>query len=51
MTKSKSPVLFIVVPSIFVIHFVNGAQFLNITSAPLSPTIVISPLTRILASF
>ena len=31
MTKSKSSASFIVAPSIFMINFVNGAQFLNAT--------------------
>ena len=31
MTKSKFSATYIVVPSIFVIHLVNGAQFLNDT--------------------
>ena len=31
MTKSKPSSLSIVVPSIFVIYLVNGAQFLNAT--------------------
>ena len=46
MTKSKSSASSIVVPSIFVIHLVNGAQFLKATSATLSLSIVISHLTR-----
>ena len=32
MTKSKFSESPIVVPSIFVIHLVNGAQFLNVAS-------------------
>ena len=47
MTKSKSLALSIVVPSTFVIHLVNGAQFLNATPYALSPIIVISPFTKI----
>ena len=31
MTKSKFPASSIVVPSIFVVNLVNGAQFLNAT--------------------
>ena len=31
MTKSKSPELSIIVPSILVMHLVNGPQFLNDT--------------------
>ena len=46
MTKSNSSASSIVVPSIFVIHIMKGAQFLNATSAPLSPVIVISPVTK-----
>ena len=48
MTKSKSSASSIVVPSIFVIHLVNGARFLNATSVTrLWPAIVISPLTKV----
>ena len=50
MAKSKSLASSVVVTSIFVIHLINRAQFLNATSAPLSPTIVISPLSRMEAS-
>ena len=32
MTTSKSSASSIVVPSIFVIHLMNGAQFVNATS-------------------
>ena len=47
MNKSKSSVSSIVVPSIFVMHLVTGAQFLNATSvARLRPVIVILPLTK-----
>ena len=47
MTKSKCSASHIVASSIFVIHLVNGAQFLNATSvATLQPAIVISPLTK-----
>ena len=31
MTKSKFPASSIIVPSIFVVNLVNGAQFLNAT--------------------
>ena len=48
MTKSKSSVPSIVVPSIFVIHLLNDAQFLNATSVPLSSTIAISSLHLLL---
>ena len=46
MTKSKSSATSIVVPSIFVIHLENGVQFLNATLCPLSPIIMISPVTK-----
>ena len=46
MTKSKSSASSIVVPSIFVIHLVNGAQFLNATCVAGAATTVISPLTK-----
>ena len=46
MAKSKPSALSIVVSSIFVIHLINRAQFLNATSAQLSPTIVLSALTK-----
>ena len=46
MTKSKSSVSSIVVSSIFVIHLVNGAQFLNATYVAGAATTVISPLTK-----
>ena len=40
MTKSKSLASPIVVPSIFVIHLVNGAQFLNATCvSPVAVTV------------
>ena len=46
MTKSKSSASSIVVPSIFVIHLMNGAQFLNANLvARLQPVIVILPFT------
>ena len=47
MTKSKSSASSIVVPSIFVIHLVNGAQFLNATCISPAAVTVISPLTKI----
>ena len=44
MTKSKSSALSIVVPSIFVIHLMNGPQFLNATGVGFLCTVVmISP--------
>ena len=46
MTKSKSLVSSIVVPSIFVIHLVNGAQFLNATCISGAAVTVISPFTK-----
>ena len=46
MTKSKSAASSIAVPSIFVIHLVNGAQFLNATCATLCTLIVILPPTK-----
>ena len=47
MTKSKFSASSIAVPSIFVILFENGAQFLNTACVPqLHPKIVISPRTR-----
>ena len=46
MTKSKSLASSIVVPSIFVIHLVNGAQFLNDTCFAGAVVTVISPLTK-----
>ena len=36
----------IVVLSIFVIHLVNGAQFLNATCVACCPIIVISPVAK-----
>ena len=51
MTKSKSLGSFIVVPSIFVIHLVNGAQHLNAIYVAGAALTVISPLTKIKASF
>ena len=46
MTKSKSSASSIVVPSIFVIHLVNSAQFLNATCVAAAAVTVISTLTR-----
>ena len=48
MTKSKSSVSSIIVPPIFVIHLVNGAQFLNATciTCVTCPIIVILPLNK-----
>ena len=47
MTKSKSSASTIVTPSIFVIHLMNCAQYLNATSvARLRPAIAIIPLTK-----
>ena len=46
MTKSKSSALSIVVPQIFLEHLVNGTQFLNAPPCPLSPIIVVSPITK-----
>ena len=46
MTKSKSSASYIVVPSIFVIYLVNGAQFLNATCVAGTAETVISPFTR-----
>ena len=50
MTKSKSSTLSIVVPSNFVIHLVNGSQFLNDTCVAGTAVTVILPLTKMLAS-
>ena len=46
MTKSKSSASSIVVPSIFVIHLVNGSQYLNDTCVAGAAVTVISPLTK-----
>ena len=46
MTKSNFSALSIVVPSIFVIHLVNGAEFLNDTYVSTASVTVISPLTK-----
>ena len=46
MTKAKSSASSIVVLSVFMTHFVNGAQFLNATGVGLLCDVVtISPLT------
>ena len=46
MTKSKSLASSIVVPSIFLIHSVNVAQFLNATCVEGAATTVISSVTK-----
>ena len=46
MTKSKSSASSIVVSSAFVMHSVNGAQFLNATCVAGAAVTVISPLTE-----
>ena len=46
VTKSKFSVSSIVVSSIFVIHLVNGAQFLNATCVAGAAVRVVSPLTK-----
>ena len=46
MTKSKSSASSIVVPWIFVIHLVSGAQFLNATCVAGAALMVISPPTK-----
>ena len=46
MTKSKSSASSIVVPSIFVVHLVNGAQFLNATCVAGAALTVILPFTK-----
>ena len=50
MTEFQFSASSIVVSSIFVIHLVNGAQFLNATSAAWCPLIEILPLTEMQAS-
>ena len=47
MTKSKFSASSFVVPSIFVIHLINGAQFVNATRAAIFPVIVILPFNKI----
>ena len=46
MTKYESSASPIVVPSIFVIHLVQSAQFLNATCVAGAATTVISPVTK-----
>ena len=46
MTKSKFSASSIIVPSSFVIHLVNGIQFLNATSVAPAAVIVPSRLTK-----
>ena len=46
MTKSKSSAPSIDLPSIFVIHLVNGAQFLNTTCVARAAVTVIASLTK-----
>ena len=50
MTKSKASASSIVVPSIIVIHLVNGGQFLNVTWVTWCPVIVMSPFTTMKSS-
>ena len=45
MTKSKCSASSIVVSLIFLIHLVNGAQFVNATCVARAATTLISPLT------
>ena len=45
MTKSNSLASSIVLQLIFVIHLVNGAQFVNATLVAVCPIKVMSPLT------
>ena len=47
MTKYKSSASSIVVSSIFVIHLLNGAQFLLANCVSGAATKVMSPLTKI----
>ena len=46
MAKSKSLASSIIVSSIFVIHLVNGAQFLNAACVAGAAKTVISPLSK-----
>ena len=46
MTKSKSSVSSTVILTIFVIHLVNGTQFLNATFVAGAAVTVISPLNK-----
>ena len=50
MTKSKTLALFVLLPSIFLILVVNGAQYLNATQVILSFIVVISLFTKMLTS-
>ena len=50
MTKSKTLALIVLLPSIFLMQVVNGAQYLNATQVILSFIIVISLFTRMLTS-
>ena len=47
MIKAKSSASSIVVPSVFVKHLVNGAQFLKKNYVAGAAVTVISPLTKI----
>ena len=47
MANSKYSATSIVAPSFFVIHLVNGAQFLSATCVPWYPIIVISSFAKI----
>ena len=47
MTKSKSSASSIVVPSIFTIHLISGAQFLNDTCVAGAAVTVILPFPKI----
>ena len=46
MTKSKSSASSIIVLLTFVIHLMNGAQFLNATCVVGAAVTIISPLTK-----
>ena len=50
MTKSKTLALIVLLPSIFLMQVVNGAQYLNATQVILSFIIVISLFTKMLTS-
>ena len=50
MTKSKLSISSVVAPSIFVMHLVNGAQFLSANCISGSAVTVISPLIKMEAS-
>ena len=47
MTKSKSSASSIVVSSVFVIHLMIDAKYLNATLAAIFPAILIFPFTKI----